>query len=129
MLRVGLVAWMILALMLWVLPSLGVWLDAEENQTLENAQAALIVLSCLLPLWQLRGTSSLVIKHMLLTTALMPFSFFFREVEVKDMDLPAAMVFISSGLPNQILVVSLWKVKGNIPSYTASNPLIDPLRT
>jgi hypothetical protein len=86
----------------------GAPISAAENGPLENAQAIMIVLSCLFPLFYVTKISSRPQKVLLLVTSLLPFSFFFREVEIKDLDLHQALVFIGSGLPNQLLVVGLW---------------------
>lgn len=86
----------------------GTVIDASENGPIENGQALLIALSCLLPLMYTIRASVRAERLLLLATALLPFSFFFREVEIKNLELPSAIIFIGSGLPNQLLVMALW---------------------
>lgn len=107
-LRLGLPLLAVATLTLFVLPVLGIQLSAAENGPLENAQALLIVAACLTPLYYCTLTTSVVARHLLATTALLPFSFFFREVEIKDLNVPDWLIFIGSGLPNQLLVAALW---------------------
>ncbi len=96
------------ALTLSLLPMVGVSISAEENGTLENMQVILIVLACVVPLYHAWKTVNPAARHLLLTTALLPFSFFFREVEIKDLDVPKWLIYVGSGLPNQLIVGALW---------------------
>ena len=75
-----------------------------ENGILENTQALVLMISCLifiLPvMYQKRDD-----KFILMFLSLLCFSFFLREVDVKDFNLPSVLIFIGSGIGRNIILI------------------------
>ncbi|MFT5484854.1 MAG: hypothetical protein ACI9GW_003522, partial [Halieaceae bacterium] len=76
---------------LFYLNSNGWAISASENGPLENSQALLIALSCTIPLLYFLRATRRAERLLLFVTALLPFSFFFREVEIKNLELPSVL--------------------------------------
>ena len=74
-----------------------------ENGILENIQALVLMISCIifiLPvIYQKRED-----KFILLFFSLLCFSFFLREVDVEDFNLPSILIFIGSGIGRNIML-------------------------
>jgi hypothetical protein len=78
-----------------------------ENGLLENLQVALLIL-----------TTTAFIAHSLhegqyhpfysLSGALLSFSFFIRELDVKALDIPSIFIFLGSGIGKKTMLTMLW---------------------
>ena len=79
----------------------------QENNLLENLQAILLGISCIIFITYsvfLEKRSSLV----LLSFALLCLTFFLREVSVEDLDIPELLIYLGSGTLRHIILISLW---------------------
>lgn len=81
----------------------------QENEVIENLQAALLAISGLVFLiysFFSEKHSSLI----LLSLSLLCLSFFLREVDVEDYDLPPFLIFIGGDIGRNIMLLILWVV-------------------
>ena len=80
----------------------------KEHEVVENLQALLLVLSCIIFFiysFLLEKRSSLI----LLSFSLLCLTFFLREVNLEDFDLPAFLIFIGGGdMGRHLLLSILW---------------------
>lgn len=79
----------------------------QEHEIVENLQALLLTLSCIFFLiysFFLEKRSSLI----LLSFSLLCLTFFLREVDVEDLELPAFLILIGSDVGRNIIISILW---------------------
>lgn len=79
----------------------------QENDLLENLQAILLGISCIIFIISsifLEKRSSLI----LLSFALLCLTFFLREVSLEDFDLPELLIYFGSGNLRHIVLRTLW---------------------
>ena len=79
----------------------------QENGLLENLQAILLAISCIIFMTYsvfLEKRSSLI----LLSFSLLCLTFFLREVSLEDFDIPEVLIYLGSGSYKHIVLRSLW---------------------
>jgi hypothetical protein len=79
----------------------------DENNVLENAQAIILFLSMLVLSYALVNAEK-GNRGVLFAGALACLTFFLREVDVKDFDLPQAIIFVGSGSGRNATLGALW---------------------
>ncbi len=97
----------------------------QEHEVVEILQACLLALSCIVFLihsFFLEKPNSFI----LLSLSLLCLTFFLREVDLEDFDLPAFLIYIGSDIGRNILISTLWVLMAIFMAmdYRKMKPLI-----
>ncbi len=79
-----------------------------ENGLMENIQVLLITFSFILFSILAIKNTNFRLRLLCLTLALFCFSFFLREVDIEDFNLPSIIILLGSGPGYRVLLATLW---------------------